>query len=231
VEKIENEAMFAFMGTAISSLPFQGATTMPMVICDPDIINEFENEREANGFDKYDEVWEGVPLIMSLPNDEHQEIVTDFSAVLRVIHNWKSPPHIRAGVNVSDRIEGWVENYREPDVAAFCEGNPAINCGTHWCGGPDFLVEIISPGDPTREKLPFYESVNVREVLVVDRNPWRLELYQRQNGKLVLVGTSCLDQPNVLTSSVLSLTFRLVNGPARPQIEIVHQASGQQWLV
>lgn len=223
--------MSTFMDLFAGSLPFKGATTMPMVICDPDIIADFETDREENGLDKYDEAWEGVPVIMSLPNDEHQEIVTRFSGCLQAIYNWKSPPHIRAGVNVSDRIDGWKENYREPDVAAFLEGNPAINCGTHWCGGPDFLTEILSAGDPTYEKIPFYESVGVREMLIINRDPWRLELYQRQNDKLVLVGTSSLDQPNVLTSSVLPTTFRLVNGPTRPQIEIVDPGSGQKWLV
>ena len=114
--------MFGLMGHAISSFPSKGATTMRMVICDPDIIDAFEAKREANGLDKYDEVWEGVPVIMSLPNDEHQEIVTRFSGFLQAIYNWQSPPHIRAGVNVSDRVDGWKENYREPDVAALQSG-------------------------------------------------------------------------------------------------------------
>ncbi len=201
---------------------------MPMLVCDPDVISEFETEREASGLDKYDEVWEGVPVIMSLPNNEHQLMVGGIAFAVQSAFGWPCEHQILPGANVSDHVDDWKSNYRAPDVAVYLDGNPAVDCGTHWCGGPDFLTEIISPGDPTREKLPFYESVNVREVLIVDRDPWRLELYQRQNGKLVLADTSSLDQPNVLTSSVLPVTFRLVNGPTRPQIEIVHQSSGQK---
>src|SRR5437899_2801748 len=113
-----------------------------------------------------------------------------------------------------------MENHRCPDVVVYLEGNPAVDCGTHWCGGPDFLTEIMSPGDPTREKLPFYASINTREVLIVDRDPWQLELCQLQSGNLVEVGRSSLAQPDVLTSSVLPVTLRMVAGTNRPQIEI-----------
>jgi len=50
-------------------------------------------------------------------------------------------------------------------------------------GGPDFAVEILNPGDRTPEKLPFYASVNVRELLVVDRDPWSLELFRLCDGQ------------------------------------------------
>ena len=70
------------------------------------------------------------------------------------------------GVNLSDRDEGWEQNFREPDVAVFLRDGKAINCGTHWQGAADFLVEIISPGERTREKIPFYSSLGVVELLV-----------------------------------------------------------------
>ena len=204
---------------------------MPMLVCDPDVISELEIEREANGLDTYDEVWEGTAVIMSLPNIEHQQLVGGIGFAVQTAFGWPCKHQVLPGVNVSDRIEDWKSNYRAPDFVVYLEGNPAVHCGTHWCGGPDFLTEIISPGDPTREEIPFYESVNVREMLIIDRAPWQLELYQRQDGKLVLAGKSSLDQPIVLSSSVLPLTFHLVTGQTRPQIEITHQASGQKWLV
>ena len=96
------------------------------------------------------------------------------------------------GVNLSDRDKGWEQNYREPDVAVFLRDGKAINCGTHWRGAADFLVEIISPGERTREKIPFYSSLGVVELLIIDRDPWTLELYRHQNGQLAKVGQSTL---------------------------------------
>ncbi len=102
------------------------------------------------------------------------------------------------GVNLSDRDEGWEQNFREPDVAVFLRDGKAIDCGTHWRGAADFLVEIISPGERTRDKIPFYSSLGVVELLIIDRDPWTLELYRHQNGQLEKVGQSTLAAPEVL---------------------------------
>ena len=40
------------------------------------------------------------------------------------------------GVNVSDRIENWKDNFRCPDVTVFLNGTTAQNCVTFWFGGP-----------------------------------------------------------------------------------------------
>jgi Uma2 family endonuclease len=95
---------------------------------------------------------------------------------------------IRTGGNISDRIIGWVNNYRVPDVAVDLSANPARNCGTHLCGGPDLAVVILSERDLARKKLDFYAKINTREVLILDPKPWALELYRLTEGKLVLVG-------------------------------------------
>ena len=70
------------------------------------------------------------------------------------------------GVNLSDRDDDWKQNFREPDVAVFLRDGKAINHGTHWQGAADFLVEIISPGERTRDKIPFYSGIGVVELLI-----------------------------------------------------------------
>ena len=42
--------------------------------------------------------------------------------------------------------------------------------GPALVGGPDFLVEVASPGDRSLDKLAFYEGIGVRELLMVDRD-------------------------------------------------------------
>jgi Uma2 family endonuclease len=68
------------------------------------------------------------------------------------------------------------------------ESGQARNCGTHWVGGPDFVVEVVSFEDRTREKIGFYASIGARELLIVDRAPWQLEHYRLVSNSLVLIG-------------------------------------------
>ena len=130
-----------------------------------------------------------------LPNDEHQEFVFEFVSILQRSHCVAAARPGFPGVNLSDREEGWKENFREPDVAVFLRDTKAVNCGTHWRGAADFLVEIISPGERTRDKIPFYGSLGVVELLIVDRDPWTLELYRQQDGHLEKIGQSTLAAP------------------------------------
>ena len=107
----------------------------------------------------------------------------------------------------------------------------AEDCGTFWRGAADLVIEITSPGDRTHEKLPFYSRLGVREVLIVNRQSWTLELYRHQAGGLEKAGQSAVDRPEVLTSGVLPLRFCLLPGKPRPQIEVTHVENGQRWIV
>jgi Uma2 family endonuclease len=111
------------------------------------------------------------------------------------------------------------------------KGTTARNCDTHWVGGPDFAVEVRSPGDRTPEKLPFYASVNVRELLVVECHPWSVELFRLTNGELVSVGQSVASGSRVLTSELIPLSFRLIPASARPTIQVEHRQTGPRWSV
>src|SRR5207253_305814 len=82
----------------------------------------------------------------------------------------------------------------------------ARDCGTHWCGGPDFCVEIASPGDRSRDKLAFYAGIGVRELLLVDRDPWALELFRLSAGRLEPVGRSDLSKQDALPSPVVPVS-------------------------
>lgn len=165
-----------------------------------------------------------------LANNEHQSLSFRMGVA---VHSALRPVHencVFVGVNVSDREVGWEQSYRVPDLAVILPGGKAKDCGTHWCGGPDFLAEIISPGDNTRDKQPFYSELGVREWLIIDRYPWMLELYRLNGGQLECVGTS-LPGGEPLVSEVLSLTFRLLPAAGRPTLEIARKDGTQHWLV
>lgn len=92
---------------------------MTMLVTDPDVQEKLKAEREASGADQYDEVWEGVYMMAPLANDEHQELQFRIAALCQIAIGLDSSAKVRAGVNVSDREEGWQKNYRIPDVAIF----------------------------------------------------------------------------------------------------------------
>jgi Uma2 family endonuclease len=208
-----------------------GTNSIKMIVLDRDVAAKFIRQRHDTGNDRWDEVWDGVYIVMPNPNIEHQDIATGLATVLRVVIDWAGLGKVYQGVNVSDRSDDWTKNYRCPDVAIYLKENPSEPRGAFWFGGPDFAVEIVSPDDRSREKLDFYAKVGVRELLLVDRDPWAIELYQRQGSELIRSHTSTPEQSSSVKSAVLSVTFRMVAGPERPSIEIVHDDGVQRWNV
>ena len=130
---------------------------MATLITDPTLERQLQRNRAETGADRFDEVWEGTNMMAPMPNVEHRDVVNGFAAVFQEVIRWAHLGMVMPGANVSDRESGWEENYRVPDIAVFLNEGQAKNCGTHWCSGPDFLVEVISDNDRTREKMPSYE--------------------------------------------------------------------------
>ena len=204
---------------------------MALMVLDPAAEARLKAERQASGADRYDEVWEGVYMMAPLANNEHQKLQGGLVAAITNAFGWATPELVLPGANVSDREDGWEHNYRCPDVVVVCAGGAARDCGTHWSGGPDFCVEITSPGDRSRDKIDFYSRIGVRELLVVDRDPWALELYRLDAGRLEPAGRSKPGAADVLTSEVVPVSFRLLPGTPRPRIEVVHHDGVQRWLI
>jgi Uma2 family endonuclease len=204
---------------------------MATVVMDRTFAELLREERAAAGSDRWDEVWEGTYMMAPLPNIEHQQIANRLAAVCLEVVGWNSGAIVLAGTNVSDRVTGWEHNYRCPDVAIYFPGNPAKNCSTHWCGGPDFAIEITSDDDRTRDKLPFYGKVSTRELLVIDRDPWQLELFRLSRKTLKSVGKSTIRSKGELRLMTLPLALRLKSGESRPVILATHSADGRKWNV
>lgn len=203
---------------------------MDLLILDPKLNSALIKRRRRRGHDQFDEVWDGVYVMSPLADNEHQEIGTNLSTCFVIAVGYPGLGKVRAGSNVCDREAGWRKNYRCPDVAVYMNGTKARKVAAHWVGGPNFGVEVVSPHDRTREKLEFYAKVGTRELLIVDRYPWALELYRLGDaGTLDLVGRSTPEQPDALASRVLPLSFRLAAGADRPRIAVAHADGDQAW--
>ena len=203
---------------------------MALLILDPmreqDIRKKYFREED----ERYLETWDGVDVMSPLPNDDHQGFIGRMMMVLGITIEEPGLGLVRPGVNVTDRHQDWKSNYRCPDVVVYLNSNSAINYGTHWLGGPDFLAEIISPGEDRIAKVPFYTSINTGEILIVDRDPWQLELLRIQNQQAHSVGISTLVHPQILSATSIGFTFQLIGQMPRPNIEMIHVASGQRWI-
>lgn len=205
---------------------------MPKMVLPPGEFKRIIRQRRRNrGADRYDEVWNGVYVMSPLADNEHQELGFELASTFREVVGADKAIRIFPGCNVSDRADDWTKNYRCPDVAVFLAGNPAEDRGSHWLGGPDFAVEVISPHDRSRKKFGFYATVKVRELLFLARRPWALELYRRNGQSWDPIGKSTVNEPATLTSDVLPMTLRLLPGEPRPQIEVARADGSQKWLI
>ncbi len=203
---------------------------MDMIVLDPSLKARIIQDRRERRADRYDEVWNGIYVVSPIIDNEHCELVATVSRALYQALPEFDRDRVSMGVNVSDRNDDWEQNYRCPDVVVFLEGCSAEDRDTHYYGGPDFAVEIVNRHDRSREKFDFYAKVNTRELLIVDRYPWALELYRLNASQAyVIVGRSTLEQPEILESRVLPLSFQLGPGEERPAILVKHSDGVQTW--
>jgi Uma2 family endonuclease len=189
-------------------------------ILEPSVVRQLIRQRQKCGIDKWDEVWEGVYVVPPLANNPHQNVVGLLTGILFNVVILEERGQVQPGANVSDRRDGWEHNYRDPDVVVVLNDGQAIDCGTHWMGGPDFLVEIQSPGDETEEKIPFYSKLGARELLIIYRDTRHLRLLRHNGKRLVAVKASALAGGKWLVSEVVPLAFRQAGSKAKPRTEV-----------
>jgi Uma2 family endonuclease len=199
---------------------------MATVILDQQLAQSLIAERKRLGQDRNDEVWDGVYRMAPAPNTLHSRIISHLSAFFQSQIDAKGIGQVLIGVNVSDRVKGWDRNYRIPDLSVMLNGGRAVDHDTFWLGGPDFLVEVCSPDENPGEKHEFYEAIGVRELFIVNRDPWRLELFRLIDGKLSIVG-ECTSGSGELVSDVIPFAFHLEARVDRPELVVIHSETGE----
>ncbi len=194
-------------------------------------IRDLIEERLSWGGGKKDEVWEGIYHMSPDPTNSHQRFI------LRLCNAFGSAldqPQaiVQPGGNVSDRNKQWYKNYCCPDVIVILPSNSIQDRKTHYLGGPDFVVEVLSEGDDSVEKLPFYAKVGTREVLHVHPDTKELTLFSLRDGTMHSVGTSSIAAPNIVTSSVLPVNFQVLGDSAKPILRVQHTAKPEaRWEI
>ena len=173
--------------------------------------------RRSIGLDKWDEMWDGVLHMTPAPKLEHQRIVDELIMFLGRHVSTSGRGTLRSNINVLSDAQTWT-NYRIPDLTFVAKGREHVFCedGVR-VSGPDAVIEIRSPGDETYDKLPFYAALGTREVIVIDRDTKRREIFRLAGSQLVALQP---DADGWLRAETMNVRFRAVEGqPPRLRIE------------
>jgi len=132
---------------------------MPTLVLDPQpaAFERLLEERRRVGADRRDEVWQGVLHMIPPPSVAHERLAHRLHVLL-------DGDAETAGLVVAGTVGiGMQSNHCVPDLALLRPGYKA-----QWNETAALVVEIVSPGDETWEKLPFYAAHQVDELLIVD---------------------------------------------------------------
>lgn len=150
----------------------------------PDFILEWR--RRCDG-EQFDEMWDGI-LHVNMPQTIAQSEFV--SALLCWMHSvWKTDgAKVLHGVAVSID-EDWMNNFRIPDLIAMTRGRKRYLTESHVHGPPALAVEVHHLEDEAYEKLPYYATMRIPDVWIIERDTWRPEVYSLVEDKYQLQTT------------------------------------------
>jgi Uma2 family endonuclease len=132
---------------------------MRTLVLDPPTVGleDLIERRRRIGADRHDEVWEGVLHMVPAPGYAHFLLDQQLAELL-------GPAARAAGLVSGGEFNlGHQNDFRVPD-----KGLHRPEDRSDWQQTAALVVEIVSPGDESWEKLPFYAAHDVDEVLIVN---------------------------------------------------------------
>jgi Uma2 family endonuclease len=154
--------------------------------------------------EKYYEIIDGDLYVTRSPHLRHQQIIGKIAFQLE---NWSQ----KTGLGETIIAPGVIFSQTDsviPDLVWISKTRLAQleDSAGHLTGAPELVVEVISPGTNQEKrdreiKLKLYSVQGVREYWIVDRFLKQVEVYRRQQAKLVLSAT--LFDNDVLNSPLL----------------------------
>lgn len=139
------------------------------------------DERRAKGLDKSDEMWEGELHMVPPPSELHQDISLRLVRALAPLAEQRG---LVARMETGLYRPGSDLDWRVPDNTY---ARPELRSARGIEGAASLVVEILSPYDETYAKLEWYAEVGVGEVLVIDPESRRVELFANRDGRMVPV--------------------------------------------
>jgi Uma2 family endonuclease len=156
---------------------------MATIVRDPEPIElqQLRERRERLDLDRRDEVWEGVLHMNPPPSHWHERLLVLLIGLL-------GPHADAAGLEMTGGIGvGEQNNFRVPDLSLHRPGAAA-----QWHPTVALALEIVSPGDETWGKLPFYAAHDVDELVIVEPQERRVHWLALREGEYQRVEQSSL---------------------------------------
>ncbi|MCD8365314.1 MAG: Uma2 family endonuclease [Clostridiales bacterium] len=115
------------------------------------------------------EVFEGVAYHTASPSQIHQTILTELLVLLRNYIRSKRGDCSVFPAPFDVKLSDDPLTIVQPDIMVICDRDKLD--GRRCNGAPDFVIEIVSPGNPSDDyirKLYYYKMYGVREYWIVD---------------------------------------------------------------
>jgi Uma2 family endonuclease len=187
----------------IGADPMGYTGTMHAVIIDPP--EDVVAERRRLGIDGRDEVWDGVLHMVPPPTSFHSLLQVNLIVTLVPIAR-RIGLEIYTESGLFDPGAG-EKNFRVPDLMVV---DPARVSRRGTEGRAEIAIEILSPGDESRKKLPFYAKHGTQEVWLVHPETRVVEVYVLRGQTYVAVAP---EADGSVRAPRLGLVLRTVAGP------------------
>lgn len=159
----------------------KGSVIMPLPKENTHTIDDIYNLPEGTRAELID----GQIYMMAPPSTMHQRILRK---LISKVDSYISAKHgecevFPAPFAVALLGEDNEKNHVEPDISVICDPNKITAKGCN--GAPDFIIEIVSPGNPEHDyitKLSLYKAAGVREYWIVDPRNSTITTYYFEGG-------------------------------------------------
>lgn len=134
------------------------------------------------------ELHNGKIIYMASPTPEHQDVVTELSARMRIFASGKKLGKVFSAP--LDVVFNPIDTF-QPDILFIAKENLSIIRDKKVEGAPDLVVEILSESNMPKEmsyKKYIYESSGVREYWVINLAKSSITLYLNLDGDFVQKG-------------------------------------------
>lgn len=161
----------------------------------------FLDERRRLGHDKKDELWDGELHMVPPPTSRHVRVAFRLMVALE-------PMALKRGLEVFPEpggLYGPGQDWRVPD-GMLVRPEQVTDRGVDRA---ELVIEVLSPHDESRNKLPFYARIGVTEVWLIEPATRAIEVLTLTAGSYRAVAVS----GGGLVSPLLGIRLEVVAGP------------------
>ncbi|MDE3134738.1 MAG: Uma2 family endonuclease [Acidobacteriota bacterium] len=130
--------------------------------------------RRKTGVDRRDEVWDAVLHLVPATDLRHAQIAQQLALLLHEPAREAGLVLVMQEFNLGESID----DYRIPDGGIFVPGTSGV-----WIPTAKMVIEVVSPGDESWEKLPYFAKRSVDEVLIVEPSTHRVHWLMRHDDR------------------------------------------------